>query len=225
MKKTLWTMAAAALISTVGAMAGEKLVAEWNFDDGLVSNGIKLNCRGSAALVDEEGRGKVLNPSTTRDGQPAGVILAGATRKELLPAVFSWSMDIKYIAPDPLPPKGIYSYLLDCKYATKEGLSIMMNSDAKGNLRLNVSVGTENGLCNAAAKAPVLADGQWHNVKVTAKYPKMEILIDDKSIGTYVLNGEILPPKHRLTIGDRVASIYNPFYGLIDNVKLTTEEE
>ena len=120
MKGLFFAICAAA--SLMG-MADEKIVASWDFEKGLDSGDIKMAVRGTAALVDEEGHGKVLRPAAEYDGKPAGLILKGATRPDVLPEVFTWSMDVKYQAPDPLPPKGVYTHLLDCRYNKPGGMN------------------------------------------------------------------------------------------------------
>ena len=219
MKKIFFAIIIAAAMT---AGAAEKLVASWDFEKGLDSGDIKLAVRGTAALVDEEGHGKVLKPAAEYNGKPAGLILRGATRPDVLPEVFTWSMDVKYQAPDPLPPKGVYTHLLDCRYNKPGGMNWLMLTDKAGIPSLRILLGTSEGTASINAKASALADGKWHTLKLVCKEPKLELFIDGKSAGMAMLKGKPLPPAQRLTIGDRVGSSYSAFRGLIDNVVLST---
>ena len=218
MKKYIFAIIIAVAMT---AVAAEKLVASWDFEKGLDSGDIKMSKRGSAALVDEEGHGKVLKPAATYDGKPAGLILRGNAKPETLPEAFVWAMDIKYQAPETLPKNGLNTYLLDCKYSAKNGLSWLMTTDKAGNPQLRAVLGTSEGGVAIIAKAPALKDGQWHSIKLVCQAPKMEMFVDGKTAGMSLVKGKPMPPAHRLTIGDRVGSSYGPFRGLIDNVTLS----
>lgn len=218
MKKIFFAIIIVAAMTTVAA---EKLVASWDFEKGLDSGDIKMSKRGTAELVDEEGHGKVLKPSATYDGKPAGLILRGNAKPETLPEAFVWAMDIKYQAPETLPKNGLNTYLLDCKYNAKNGLSLLMTTDKAGNPQLRAVLGTSEGAVSIIAKAPALNDGQWHSIKLVCQAPKLELFVDGKTAGLSLVKGKPLPPAHRLTFGDRVGSSYGPFRGLIDNVILS----
>ena len=218
MKKYIFAIIIAAAMASIAA---EKLVASWDFEKGLDSGDIKMSIRGTAALVDEEGHGKVLKPAAAYDGKPAGLILRGNTKPETLPEAFAWAMDIKYQAPETLPKNGLNTYLLDCKYSAKNGLSWLMTTDKAGNPQLRAVLGTSEGAVSIIAKAPALKDGQWHSIKLVCQAPKLEMFVDGKTAGLSLVKGKPMPPAHRLTIGDRVGSSYGPFRGLIDNVTLS----
>ena len=120
-----------------------------------------------------------------------------------------------------MPANGLYTHLLDCKYSAKNGLNILMTTTKEGKLQLRAMLGASEGVASLIANAPALGDSKWHTLKLVCQAPKLELFLDGKTIGMSIIKGKPLPLAHRLTIGDRVGSSYNPFHGLIDNVMIS----
>ena len=214
------TLSAAALAIT----AEDKVVFDLNFNDGFDSGVYEFGKRGSASLVDEEGRGKVLSPVAVGKKGPGGIVLRGDAAGEFTPEVFTLSFKFKYTGTPVAELKnGVYAWMYDCRYrgkGAKGGMNIRLSANTKS-ANMVVTIGLKDGKTYSQSFAvPAAADGKWHEVSMTIGKPKMTFTYDGKTYNR-VMMGVPAPAVQRLTIGDCVGSSYSPFYGLIDDVKLT----
>lgn len=227
MKKFFMTLVIGSLsAAALSLAAADKTVLNLNFEDGFDSDPYEFGKRGSAAIVEEAGRGKVLCPVAAGKRGPAGIVLRGEAAGEMTPEAFTWSMKFKYTGtPAEQLKKGAYNFLMDCRYrgkAAKGGMSVNLVVSAQST-NIVVTLGFKDG--KAASfnfKTPGAADGKWHDLAVTADPKKLalSITLDGKTY-TRVMQGVPAPAAFRLTIGDCVGSSYSPFRGMIDDVKLT----
>ncbi len=214
---------------SVGALAvcaEDKTVFNLNFDEGFESGVYEFSKRGSAALVPaEDGKGKVLAPVAAGKKGPAGVILSGDAAPEFVSEAFTLSFKFKYTG-KPLaetPKKSVYAWLYDCRYrgkSAKGGMSINLSASEKAT-NMNITIGCKDGkTAGGSFRVPTALDGKWHEVVITVAPGKLSFSFDGK-VQNRVMLGVPAPASQRLTIGDCVGSSYSPFYGLIDDVKLT----
>ncbi|MBR7143914.1 MAG: hypothetical protein IKD10_03135 [Lentisphaeria bacterium] len=206
--------------------AEDKTVFNLNFDEGFESGVYEFSKRGSAALVPaEDGKGKVLAPVAAGKKGPAGVILSGDAAPEFVSEAFTLSFKFKYTG-KPLaetPKKSVYAWLYDCRYrgkSAKGGMSINLSASEKAT-NMNITIGCKDGkTAGGSFRVPTALDGKWHEVVITVAPGKLSFSFDGK-VQNRVMLGVPAPASQRLTIGDCVGSSYSPFYGLIDDVKLT----
>lgn len=206
--------------------AEDKTVFNLNFDEGFESGVYEFSKRGSAALVPaEDGKGKVLAPVAAGKKGPAGVILSGDAAPEFVSEAFTLSFKFKYTG-KPLaetPKKSVYAWLYDCRYrgkSAKGGMSINLSASEKAT-NMNITIGCKDGkTAGGSFRVPTALDGKWHEVVITVAPGKLSFSLDGK-VQNRVMLGVPAPASQRLTIGDCVGSSYSPFYGLIDDVKLT----
>lgn len=218
----------AALAGSWLGLAGEDtLIGYWDFENGMKSGEYTLSPRGSAKIVDDADQGKALSPAAARDDKPNGVILSGAARPELAPAgPFTLSMKLKYQLPETAPEKLEYMHLWDTKYAAKGGVTLLLARTTDNQLNINLSIGNGEAVEGFQLKNVALGDGKWHELAIRlGEDNKLEILIDGAVVKTFLLAGTPAAAVQRLTIGDRVASSYGAFTGLIDEVKLTVPKK
>ena len=220
MKKVLLLIA---VYCGVTAFAGEDIVAFWDFEKGLDSGKIRMNFRGSAAIVDDAEQGKVLAPAKIRSSQPGGIILAGAVNESLqVQQAFELSMKLKYSLPADSPQNTEFSYLWDSKYNKNGGMTVILRRSNQNKLLLSAALDCGGKTETVIGGVPaVLGNGKWHTLTVA---------LSGDGILTMGLDGKIFkrekvsfPPaaaSQRLTIGDRVGASYGAFTGLIDDVKL-----
>ena len=212
-------------VAALAVCAEDKTLLNLTFDEGFDSGVYEFGKRGSAALVPaEDGKGKVLAPVAAGKKGPAGIILAGDAAPELTSEAFTLSFKFKYTG-KPLAelPKGMYAWLYDCRYrgkSAKGGMSINLSANAKAT-QMSVSIGCKDGkTAGGSFRVPTALDGKWHEVVITVAPGKIAFSIDGK-VQNRIMTGVPAPASQRLTIGDCVGSSYSPFYGLIDDVKLT----
>ncbi|MBE6403371.1 MAG: LamG domain-containing protein [Lentisphaerae bacterium] len=206
--------------------AEDKTVFNLNFNEGFESGVYEFSKRGSAALVPaEDGKGKVLAPVAAGKKGPAGVILSGDAAPEFVSEAFTLSFKFKYTG-KPLaetPKKSVYAWLYDCRYrgkSAKGGMSINLSASEKAT-NMNITIGCKDGkTAGGSFRVPTALDGKWHEVVITVAPGKLSFSFDGK-VQNRVMLGVPAPASQRLTIGDCVGSSYSPFYGLIDDVKLT----
>lgn len=206
--------------------AEDKTVFNLNFDEGFESGVYEFSKRGSAALVPaEDGKGKVLAPVAAGKKGPAGVILSGDAAPEFVSEAFTLSFKFKYTG-KPLaetPKKSVYAWLYDCRYrgkSAKGGMSINLSASEKAT-NMNITIGCKDGkTAGGSFRVSTALDGKWHEVVITVAPGKLSFSFDGK-VQNRVMLGVPAPASQRLTIGDCVGSSYSPFYGLIDDVKLT----
>ena len=211
-------------VAALALCAEDKTVLHLNFDNGFDSDPYEFGKRGSAALVDEEGCGKVLKPVAEGKRGPAGIVMRGETAGEMIAESFTWSFKFKYTGkPMSELPKGMYAWLFDCRYrgkSAKGGMSINLSASAK-DANMSITIGYKDGKAGSfRVRVPGAVDGKWHTVSITAAPGKLTFTFDGKAQNRVML-GVPAPATQRLTIGDCVGSSYSPFYGLIDDVKLT----
>ncbi len=202
----------------------EKVLAEWKFDENLGTGDAELRLRGTAALADEPGRGKVLIPSAAKDGKAGGAVLTGPA--EMIPGgAVTWSMAVQYAKPEAAPEKLEYMYLWDCKYVDKTGMTVILARDKANDLSLRIGVGNGEGVENFTVKKVALGDGQWHNLVLAFDADQqLNVLLDGKKIGSFVMLGKNAGPTRQLVVGDRCGSSYGALQGKIDDVKITVPE-
>ncbi|MBE6367965.1 MAG: hypothetical protein E7052_08690 [Lentisphaerae bacterium] len=216
----------AASVTALLAAAEDKTILDLNFDNGLESGVYEFGTRGGAALIDEEGHGKVLKTFDAAKGTKRGngVVLRGEAAKEFTPEAFTWSLKFKYTGKAPAElTKGSYNFLLDCRYrgkTAKGGMTANLVVSPKAT-NLVISLTYKDGKSGSFTfKVPTAVDGKWHDISITAASPKLTLKFDDQTFNRVML-GVPAPAPHRLVIGDCVGSSYGPFNGLIDDVKLT----
>ncbi len=208
--------------SAVFAGGGETVVAFWNFENGLSSGEYTLSERGTAKIVDDVEQGRVLAPAAARSGQPNGVILAKATRPDLMPTgPFSLSMKIKYQLPAASPEKLEYMHLWDTKYATHAGLTLVLARTKENTLNLNVGIGNGEAVESFMVKSVALGDNRWHEIVIKLEADNtLTVAVDGKQLKRFLMSGTPAAAAHRLSIGERVGASYGAFPGLMDDIKL-----
>ena len=213
-------------VAALAVYAEDKTIFNLTFDEGFDSGVYEFSKRGSAALVPaEDGKGKVLAPVAAGKKGPAGIILSGDAAPEMVSEAFTLSFKFKYTG-TPLaetPKKSIYAWLYDCRYrgkSAKGGMSINLSANEKAT-QMSISIGCKDGkAAGGSFRVPGAVDGKWHEVVITVAPGKLSFSFDGK-VQNRVMLGVPAPASQRLTIGDCVGSSYSPFYGLIDDVKLT----
>ena len=213
-------------VAALAVSAEDKTILNLNFDEGFDSGVYEFGKRGSAALVPaEDGKGKVLAPVAAGKRGPAGIILSGDAAPEFVSEAFTLSFKFKYTG-TPLaetPKKSVYAWMYDCRYrgkSAKGGMSINLSANEKAT-NMNVTIGCKDGkTAGGSFRVPTALDGKWHEVVITVAPGKIAFSIDGK-VQNRIMTGVPAPASQRLTIGDCVGSSYSPFYGLIDDVKLT----
>ena len=78
-------------MAALALCAEDKTVLNLNFENGFDSDPYEFGKRGTAALVDEEGQGKVLKVVADGKRGPAGIVLRGETAPEMTAEAFTWS--------------------------------------------------------------------------------------------------------------------------------------
>lgn len=211
-------------VAALALCAEDKTVLNLDFENGFDSDPYEFGKRGTAALVAEEGQGKVLKPVADGKRGPAGIVLRGETAGEMTPEVFTWSFKFKYTGkPMSELPKGTYAWLMDSRYrgkGAKGGMSVNLSANAK-EANMSISIGYKDGKAGSFRfRVPGAVDGKWHTVSIAVTPGKIAFTFDGK-VQNRVMQGVPAPASQRLTIGDCVGSSYSPFYGLMDDVKLT----
>ena len=213
-------------VAALAVSAEDKTILNLNFDEGFDSGVYEFGKRGSAALVPaEDGKGKVLAPVAAGKRGPAGIILSGDAAPEFVSEAFTLSLKFKYTG-TPLaetPKKSVYAWMYDCRYrgkSAKGGMSINLSANEKAT-NMNVTIGCKDGkTAGGSFRVPEALDGKWHEMVITVAPGKISFSFDGK-VQNRIMMGVPAPASQRLTIGDCVGSSYSPFYGLIDDVKLT----
>ena len=68
--------------------------------------------------------------------------------------------------------------------------------------------------------APVLGDGEWHDLALKYADDQITLTIDGKVAKTILPARPLTDSTVRFTVGDRVAAGYQPFPGLIEYIKI-----
>ena len=223
MKKLLIMTAAAAMFAP--AFAAETVVAEWDFtQEQLVSGKYTLYKRGDAAFVKDEKSGKpALQPCKVgKDhGKGCGLTLKGDPRKELLPMDgFEVQTRIRFQAPAGGQAKGSNMYIFDGAYASKNGAALLLHITGRGAFAVRILYGDGSKLNNTIVMAPVLGDGEWHDLALKYADDQIVLKIDGKEVKTITPAKPLTDSTVRFSAGDRVAAGYQPFPGMIEYIKV-----
>ena len=171
-----------------------------------------------------DGLTKGLAPVAAGKRGPAGIILSGDAAPEFTSEAFTLSFKFKYTGkPMTELPKGTYAWLMDSRYrgkGAKGGMSVNLSANVK-EANMSISIGYKDGKAGSFRfRVPGAVDGKWHTVSIAVTPGKIAFTFDGK-VQNRVMQGVPAPASQRLTIGDCVGSSYSPFYGLMDDVKLT----
>lgn len=223
MKKLLLTAVAAAVFTP--AFAAGTVVAEWDFTkEQLTSTRYALNKRGEAKFVKDEKSGKLaLSPCTVgkNHGKGCGLTLKGDPRKELLPMDgFEVQTRIRYKDPAAGRIKGANMYIFDGAYAGKNGAALLLHITGRGEFAVRIIYGDGTKLNQQIVMAPVLGDGEWHDLALKYADDQITLTIDGKVAKTILPARPLTDSTVRFTVGDRVAAGYQPFPGLIEYIKI-----
>ena len=224
MKKIV--LCGALVLSAAAAFAAETVIAHWDFTgEQLTSGKYTLNKRGEAKFVTDDKSGKkVLSPCTVgkHHTNGCGLTLKGNPRKELLPMDgFEVALRICYKAPAAGRIKGANMYLFDGAYASKNGAALQLHITGRGDFMLRALYGDGTKLHNALVAAPTLGDGNWHDVALRYYDDQLIVKVDGKDVKTILPAKPLTDSTVRFSVGDRVASGYQPFPGLIEYIKIT----
>lgn len=213
-------------LAITAALAAETVIAHWDFtQEQLTSGKYTFNKRGEAGFVTDTVSGKkVLSPCTVgkNHAKGCGLSLKGDPRKELLPMDgFEVALRICYKDPAGGRIKGANMYLFDGAYASKNGAALQLHITSRNEFMLRILYGDGTKLHNVLVAAPMLGDGKWHDVALRYYDDQLLVKVDGKVVKTILPMKPLTDSTVRFCVGDRVASGYQPFPGLIEYVKIT----
>jgi len=222
MKRHLFSALAFFGLAAAG-FAAENVIAEWDFaKESLTSGKYTLLLRGGAKFVADAERGKALAPCPgTPNPKGDGLTLKGNPVPALAPVGgFEWQFGIRWKMPEAPPAKAYAMILLDAAYASKSGVTALLNITPRKECQFRLNIGTGDKFQTVVAVAPMLGDGSWHNIAVRYEDGDFSIKIDGQMLQLFTPEKPMAPVKVRFSVGDRVAAGYLPFTGLIDKVKV-----
>ena len=111
-------------------------------------------------------------------------------------------------------------YIFDGAYASKNGAALQLHITGRNEFMLRVIYGDGSKLHNSLIAAPMMGDGEWHDVALRYADDTLILKIDGKEVKSILPAKPITPTKVRFSVGERVAAGYQPFPGLIEYIKI-----
>jgi hypothetical protein len=97
---------------------------------------------------------------------------------------------------------------------------MLLHITGRGEFAVRILYGDGSKLNNTIVMAPMLGDGEWHNLALKYADDQLVLKIDGKEVKTIAPAKPLTDSTVRFSTGDRVAAGYQPFPGLIEYIKV-----